>query len=780
MKRKIFIVFLTSMIVIPLLSRSVNASVEKQTDEETLMKETSTSSTDLNSDTGIDSSEVSENSSQLESMESSSVLSESNKTANSEITEPSLGVTEHEDTSTQNSEDSQQAKESSVGKSSGILDITELDKMWYWGDQDNTNKNITLKGYKQTAPNDVIIPGAVKIGGEIYRVFVSFTSGKTAKEIEEPSNSIWKEKFDSNGKCSITSVTASAYNKMKAIAAGTMAYAFSQGTGTVATNLIETFPNLSRLDLQDLEVYNTTSTRAMVQNAPKLTYVNVSTWDVEKVTDMGCTFYLNSKLETIDGLNTWQPFNVKDLSYFFSLDWSLSADSIKPVEKWFDKDYPKELKIMDFMFWNDTQLTELNLSSEGWGKASKQLVSMYGTFGGTTNVKTINLNGWNLEKIQVLEDTFVNTTSLTKLLGLENSRMTELNNMKGAFGNSALEFIDLTYFNPQKSLILSDKAFYSNSLKKLLIVNGQIESPTSFLANYNFKTDNREKFDFPFLDANSGNFKDGTKKKEYIDGIVQRKFKIFPPESKGDLLSFKENNIPLRDGFSFRGWESSSLDPKLTNDQIEACVAGENIIDYNKDAIYFKAIWEPVKPATGPDNEVPDNSNNDLDIAYFPKNFDFSETKLSDNSSSQVIPIKRKDLQQTPQYNIGVRDYSEESKGWELTAQLQWTDKIIPGSSIMTSNDKGNVKINKNNQTSFDPNLIVPQPPSEKNPVKGVPNLEITTTASKVMEATSSLQNKTFDYDLGTVQLKILDPSIVTPGIYNGSVNWNLSVVPKP
>ena len=64
--------------------------------------------------------------------------------------------------------------------------------------------------------------------------------------------------------------------------------------------------------------------------------------------------------------------------------------------------------------------------------------------------------------------------------------------------------------------------------------------------------------------------------------------------------------------------------------------------------------------------------------------------------------------------------------------------------------------------------------------VKGVRELEITTKEAKeVMSVAEGFQQATFDYDLGTVKLKIEDPSIVRPGTYQGNINWNLSVVPS-
>ncbi|MEW4424696.1 BspA family leucine-rich repeat surface protein [Enterococcus hirae] len=799
MKKKSFIILLTSMILVPLWTAKVSAGTEEQVTKFSTSETSSTSA--IKPIDGDNSSEIIDSASQANKAESSSAM---NKTTTSESTISSSSTDKLEEKST-NNEDNENLKEKKTKDGSMPTTIDELKQYWEIPDYavDNTNKFITLTEYKATSPDDVQIPGSVRkdaSSSELYRIWVKFTSAantsteknpdgsepEASNDARDPSKSIWRNKFNGDGKCSITSVTVKATNGMTAHTEGTMAFAFAQGSILNEGASVQSFPFLSRLDLKGLEVYNSVSTKCMVQNAPNLKYIDVSTWDVRGVADMYGTFYAignaDNRPVVIEGLESWNPIRVRDLSFFFSTDYFVTEQSLRSIEKWFATDPTPNPAItkMNYMFWNTSMLTQLDLSNKGWKNASKGIKELEGTFGENVGLKTINLNGWRLENILNLNSTFVGTKGLTNLSGLDESTMASLNTMKDTFNNSALEVIDLTSFHPSGSVVTSN-TFFSAVPKKLLIINGQQKDkdPTPILTDYNFQNDRREKFEFPYLDANSGKFKDETKQKNYIDSIVQKKLKIFSPANSDELASFKNNNIPLRAGFSFKGWKSTSLNPSLTNDQIEACVASGDVIDYNRNSIYFKAIWEPVNPTTGPDNEVPVIMKDDLDIAYFPKSFVFSETKLSDNNSSQVIPIKTEDSKLTPQYNIGVRDYSEESKGWELTARLQWGDKIIPGSSIMTSNDKGEVKINKNSQSSFNPDLIIPQPVSEKNPVRGVPNLEITTTESKVMEASPSIQNKTFDYDLGTVQLKISDPSIVAPGIYSGNVNWNLSVVPK-
>ena len=794
--KKTFIVLFTTIIVAPLCLPTVTASLEKQDSEinstfnieakneansseitqSTSQSDSYENSKELNEtgpeETNSSSSEITQNTNQPDSYENSKELNETNPEETSNSSSDKQQMNDDEGSNPQRLEEKKDEKKLSVPT------LSEVESLWHVGYIDHIYKNITLTGYKQAAPDDVEIPGAVKIGDEIYDVFIQFTHGKTDTEMQEPSKSIWKEKFDSQGKCSIKTVTAVEYQGKRPIATGTLAYAFSQGSSTVNENWITTFPSLEKLDLKSLNVYNIQSTKAMVQNAPALEYVDVSNWDVSDAIDMTATFYANPELKNIIGLNTWNPFKVENLSYFFSLCYALNEASIRTVENWFSAEkYPRNLKYMDYMFWNTTLLTELDLSSKGWIEASKKITSLEGTFGATTFLKSINLNGWELNKIQSLYRTFFDTPALTSLSGLENSEMAELNNMKETFTYSGLEVIDLTSFSPINSVI-TNQTFFSTTPKKLLIINGTIENrPTPTLATYPFGSDNREKFAFPYLEANGGSFNDGTNQKEYIDNVVQKRYKIYAPENLSNLSQFKKENVPSREGYIFKGWEASSIDSTLSVDQIEACVDSGNIIDYNKNSIYFKAIWEPDKPATGPDNETPSDTKDSLDIAYYPKSFDFLETKLLDNNTSQLIPIKGKESES--QYNIGVRDYSEETKGWELTAQLVWESKAIPGSSILTSNKKGEVNINKNSSSSFDPNLIVPQPSTETTHVIGVPNLEITSVSSIVMETRPSIQNKTFDYHLGTVKLKISDPTIVTPGNYNGYVNWNLSVVPK-
>ena len=185
----------------------------------------------------------------------------------------------------------------------------------------------------------------------------------------------------------------------------------------------------------------------------------------------------------------------------------------------------------------------------------------------------------------------------------------------------------------------------------------------------------------------------------------------------------------------------------------------------------------PPQPVGPNQNSNSNNTNNSLDsnfgIAYQPTAFDFQESNLK-SSGEQEISINNKHSGAT--YNVGVKDRTHDTKGWELKAQLLWKNHDLPGSSIMT---EGNVlRKNVNVGSDFkagDLQEIVPQ--SEASIVD---NLNIISAPTLVMTGTAGMIHDTvYDDQLDGIKLKIMDTSKVSAGSYSGTVNWNLQLTPS-
>ncbi|MCB8539680.1 hypothetical protein, partial [Enterococcus faecium] len=187
----------------------------------------------------------------------------------------------------------------------------------------------------------------------------------------------------------------------------------------------------------------------------------------------------------------------------------------------------------------------------------------------------------------------------------------------------------------------------------------------------------------------------------------------------------------------------------------------------------------PPKPGEGEgDNQHNPSLNTKMGFAYYPKAFTIEATKLQD-SGEQVIPFKKSS--ETSTFNLGVKDKTRDTKGWTVTANLEWdSNRDIAGASIQTKNT-GVVKVNQNNGSDdFQSGNLVPE-----NENKVTPNGNVNITNDKVTIMTGNeltggkIHNAVYDYDLGDVELKIPDTTNITSGEKSGKVKWNLEITPS-
>ena len=179
------------------------------------------------------------------------------------------------------------------------------------------------------------------------------------------------------------------------------------------------------------------------------------------------------------------------------------------------------------------------------------------------------------------------------------------------------------------------------------------------------------------------------------------------------------------------------------------------------------------KPA---DDGVTGESGN-LGIAYYPKGFSFKGT-LGD-SDLTLYDSGSNPSGGNVTYNIGVKDNTRQNNSWILTAQLQWSNSELPGSTITVTNpDQGKVKLNQNNGISnFQESDLVPQ-----SDVQGEETVTIGKDVATVMTKSIGTVGKgTYDYSLGSVgSLKLMIPNAtnLVAKQYSGNVNWNLQISP--
>lgn len=186
----------------------------------------------------------------------------------------------------------------------------------------------------------------------------------------------------------------------------------------------------------------------------------------------------------------------------------------------------------------------------------------------------------------------------------------------------------------------------------------------------------------------------------------------------------------------------------------------------------------PPQPDGAGQGQNTNNENNSLNsnfgIAYQPKSFVFQENNLH-SSGEQEISISNEHPGAT--YNVGVKDKSHDTKGWELKAQLLWKNHNLPGSSITTN---GNVlSKNLNHGSDFNRSQDLEALTSNKE-ASIVDNLEIHSTPTTVMTGNEGvIHDSVYDDQLENLKLKLIDTSLVAAGAYSGTVNWDLQLTPS-
>lgn len=190
----------------------------------------------------------------------------------------------------------------------------------------------------------------------------------------------------------------------------------------------------------------------------------------------------------------------------------------------------------------------------------------------------------------------------------------------------------------------------------------------------------------------------------------------------------------------------------------------------------FTAPTNPTNPLP-PDGPItPTKPTGTFGIAYVPSAMTFNDTL-----STGAMSIAAKNG--TAAYgttHVGVKDTSYDNKGWDLTAQLNWTGSAVPGANIKLTT--GGVKENVNDgTTAFNPgtDLVAPTVGAGSFTAATTPVTIGSTGTQSILKATDGvIYTGTYDLDLSNISLEIPNGRLVNAGNYSGNIDWNLSVNP--
>lgn len=203
---------------------------------------------------------------------------------------------------------------------------------------------------------------------------------------------------------------------------------------------------------------------AMFRDCGSLKSIDLSSFDTQKVTDMGAMFFGCNSLTNLD-LSSFDTSNVTNMQYMFGkctnldvLDLSNfnTANVINMSGMFCDCSQLESLNLgsfktdkvenMDMMFSNDANLTTLDLDSFN----TISVVSMNGMFSGCKKIERLKLDNFDTSNVVEMRFIFQNCNKI-KVLDLSNINTSNVQKMDGMFsGCSSLISLDLRKFDTGK------------------------------------------------------------------------------------------------------------------------------------------------------------------------------------------------------------------------------------------------------------------------------------------------------------------------------------------
>lgn len=220
------------------------------------------------------------------------------------------------------------------------------------------------------------------------------------------------------------------------------------GSVTNMTQMFAWCPKLQIIEgTENWDTSNVTSMQAMFYACYDLREINVTGWDVSKVTGLRDMFSSENqnaadmKLEKVIGTETWRPTNVTHIGSMFYGCGQLTELNLSG---W---DMPK-MENANHMFADCHKLESINLT--GWNTPNVFTIDCM--FNHCMSLKTIDVSSFTTDKVVEFSQLFEGCGSLTEIIGLEN-----FNTAKGASfsemfsGCGSLKVLDLSSFDTRSA-----------------------------------------------------------------------------------------------------------------------------------------------------------------------------------------------------------------------------------------------------------------------------------------------------------------------------------------
>ena len=234
------------------------------------------------------------------------------------------------------------------------------------------------------------------------------------------------------------------------------------------TNMSQVFVNcssLTSLDVSNFNTQNVTNMSQMFQNCSSLTSLDVSKFDTSAVTNMSYMFSECKKLTALD-VSNWNVEKVTTMAIMFKNCAQLRE---LDVSKW----NTYSLTAMGEMFRYCGNLTNLDFSNFNTSKVT----SMGSVFSNMGKLKSVKFGeNWDTSQVTALAGLFASATSLVEL-DLSHWDTGKCTNFGTMFHNCrSLKVLDVSSFNTKSATTLANMFGGCSSLEKLDISNFHITS----------------------------------------------------------------------------------------------------------------------------------------------------------------------------------------------------------------------------------------------------------------------------------------------------------------
>ena len=220
-----------------------------------------------------------------------------------------------------------------------------------------------------------------------------------------------------------------------------------------SSRMFMNFTKLTELDLSSFNTDRVTNMSEMFRGVKELTSLNLSSFNTQNVTNMSGMFYEMSKVTNLN-LSSFNTQNVTDMSRMFQYVGSISSLDLSHFDT-------KNVINMNEMFSCMKNLTTLDVSSFN-----------------TSKVIDMSLMFWYSSKINVINLSHFDTSNVT--------------NMRMMFYHlSNLEVLNISNFNTEKVTDMSDMFYDMQNLVTLDISNFNTKNVTNFSHMFSLDYDSR-------------------------------------------------------------------------------------------------------------------------------------------------------------------------------------------------------------------------------------------------------------------------------------------------